>query len=247
MSEILSIKLFAARAARIFPGIKIRYEPKGGLLGKFMVPRRLFLVERSSMLFLVFTNSGFEHLHNVLDCKPQDISSLLYDDYQAGEYTPLNFRELFDFLTEKNSENHYLMRLLTKYDRQDKEGLEDQSSFVSAYGESCTNLINKCCLHSIGKRFEYPIDVLRGDEMDIFGNDFVDMIFDVCLVAPYGDENSKNRILKDHMDTFGRDLVDFVYERSQEFFREISYRFRPELFLQSLISDDAPSPGKFEY
>ena len=245
MQELLSIKLFALRAARIFPNISINFKPDEGVLGRVAIPRRLFLIKRSNKLNLVFTKSRFENVHDLFYCEALDAKNLLFESYQAGEYTTHDFLEFFDFMLKKGCQEHYLGILAEKFNRLDKENLEDHSSPIELFGEDLTRFVNRSCCHHIGKRFENSIDLLESDDEECWGRDLLDLISDLCLLAPSDDSHLNERMLKGTVDEFGGELVNFVRDRSQDIFYNVEHRFTPNLFLNYLLSEEAPQPHYF--
>lgn len=247
MNEILSIKLCALRSARIFPNIGIFFDPTEGVLGKITIPRRLFLIKRRKKILLVITKRRYEYVADLLGFESLGTENLLFESYQAGEYVLHDFEEIFKFVVENEPEEHYLKILKVRYNRLDIACSEDLSSPVDIFGEDLVSLVNRACCHYIGRRFENSIDVLADNDGEMFGNDLLELISDICLLAPSIDNNLRNRLLSDAVGIYGQDLVDLICEKSREIYRHIYFRFSPNLLLQSLLSDERPSPRIFDY
>lgn len=247
MNEILSIRLVALRLARVFPNVKIFFDSAEGVLGKITIPRRLLLIKHGNKICLVFTKRRYESVADLIGCDYLGGENLLLESYQAGESTPHDFREIFQLLVEDMPEEHYLKILAARCDRVDGNNSEDPTSYVEIFGPDLVSLVNRGCSHYIGRHFENSINLLADDDGDVFGGGLLDMISDVCLLASSVDGNLKNRLLTDVVKVYGEDLVDFVCERSREIYRSVQFRFDPNLLLRSLLSDERPSPMKFNY
>ncbi len=245
MQEILSIRLFALRVARLFPKIKIYLKPPVGLFGVVVVPRRLFLVKRHHQLIMVFTKGAYEGISDVIGCEQLGRECLLFESHAANESFPHNFEDFWDFMIKNEPGQHYLECLEKRLNRDDGEGSQTDFSPRGLFGEDLVRMVNRVCCHHVGKYFERPVDLLGDDDGDYWGQDLLDMISDICLLAPSTDFEQRQRILSPNLNTFGSDLVEFVDERSKEIFRDIKGRFNPNLLLQLLLSDDVPSSVYF--
>ena len=247
MHELLSIKLCALRSARLFPRISIHFKPAEGVLGRVTIPRSLFLFKRDKRMFLVFTKNRIQAGRNVFGLEYLESEDLLFESHEAGEHTTHDFGELFQFIVKEKPEEHYLNVLAGDYDKEDNKNAGDSSSPIEIFGSDLTSLVNRCCCHNIGKRFEGSIDVLHSYDEDCFGRDLLDMISDVCILAPSQDVQLRNRLLKEARHLFGCDLVDFVADRSREIFEKIRWRFNPNLFIRLLLAEERISPRDFDY
>lgn len=246
MHDILSIKLYALRAARLFPQVKIYFDPAEGVLGRATIPRHLFLLKRRGQLFLVFTKMRFENIHKIFNNKSSEGEELLFESYEAGEYTRHPFGELFQFLIKEEPHQHYLKILVADLNKKDREDLNSLASPIKIFGEDTTFLINRMCCNDIGRQFENSINLLESGDEDHWGRDVLDSISDVCLLAQAQDPSLNDRLLKATIAEFGDDFVGFVRDRSQEIYGRIRHRFNPNLFIRLLLSEEWPSPSEFD-